>query len=135
MTPSWGGKYCISEASGSRGGHFGRGQRTCPGKTMPKRLILLDFLGVRTHSSRHDDALHKPRSQAGHGRGRSPSIILRISANNWLGTATSAIWKVTERACVTIFAPILTSFSRRLVSDQCLTASGNTSVRMKLARL
>ena len=38
-------------------------------------------------------------------------------------------------AYVTIFAPILTSFSRRLVSDQCLTVSGNASVRMKLARL
>ena len=32
-------------------------------------------------------------------------------------------------------ANILTSFSLRLVSDQCATVSGNASVRMKLARL
>jgi hypothetical protein len=35
---------------------------------MPKRLSRLDFLGIRTHSSRHNDALHKPSSQAGAGR-------------------------------------------------------------------
>ena len=35
----------------------------------------------------------------------------------------------------TIFAPILMSFSRRLVSDHCSTASGSARVRMKLPRL
>ena len=66
-----------------------------------------------------------PQSYAGAGLGRSPSISRRISWNNSLGTATSAIWNVTYRACVTILAPIFTSFSLRLVSDQCATASGN----------
>jgi hypothetical protein len=64
---------------------------------------MLDFLGIETHSSCRRDALHDPRSQAGARRGRSQSISRRISPNNWLGTATSAIWKVMSRAWVTIF--------------------------------
>jgi hypothetical protein len=35
----------------------------------------------------------------------------------------------------TTLALIFTSFSRRLVSEHCATASGNASVGMKLARL
>ncbi len=53
------------------------------------------FLVIRTHSSRRDDAPDRPSSYAGAGRGRSPSISRRISPNNSLGTATSAIWKMT----------------------------------------
>jgi len=34
--------------------------------------------------------------------------------------ATSAIWKMTCREWVTTFAPILMSFSRIVVNDQCL---------------
>ena len=52
----------------------------------------------------------------------------RISANSILGTATSAIWKVTMRAWLTTFAPILITFSLRLVSDQSLIGSGVASV-------
>ncbi len=37
-------------------------------------------------------------------------------------TMTSAIWNVIERPCRTIFAPILTSRSRKVVIDQLLTA-------------
>ena len=39
------------------------------------------------------------------GGGRSCPICRRISWNNSLGTATSAIWNVTYRAWVTILAP------------------------------
>ena len=48
--------------------------------------------------------------------------------NKPLGTATSAGWKVTYRPCRTTFAPIFTSFSRNVVSDQCSTSSGKASV-------
>jgi len=37
------------------------------------------------------------------------------------GTTTSAIWKITERPCRTILAPIFTNRSRSVVSDQCFT--------------
>ena len=46
------------------------------------------------------------------------SIFSRIARNNFRGTATSAIWKITCRECCTTFAPILMSFSRNVVNDQ-----------------
>jgi len=55
----------------------------------------------------------------GTGLGRSLSISRRIPWNDSLVAATSAIWNATYRACVTILAPIFTSLSLRLVSDQC----------------
>ncbi len=61
----------------------------------------------------------------GAGRGRRPSINLRISANSRRGIATSASWNVTYRPCRTTLAPILISFSRSVVRDQCSTASGS----------
>jgi len=72
---------------------------------------------------------------AGAGLRRRSSIRLRIFRNSSLGTATSANWNVTYRPCRTTFAPILTSFSRSVVNDQCSTSFGKASVRMKLARL
>ena len=39
----------------------------------------------------------------------------RMARKSHRGTATSAIWKMTYRACVTTFAPILMSFSRSVV--------------------
>jgi hypothetical protein len=54
-----------------------------------------------------------------------------MSWNNSLGTATSAIWKMTLRPWRTPLAPIFTSFSRRLVSDHCLTASGPWRCRLR----
>ena len=59
----------------------------------------------------------------------------RIAANNRRGTATSANWNVTYFECRVTFAPIFTSFSRSVVSDQCLTARGKASRRSKFARL
>ena len=46
--------------------------------------------------------------------------------------ATSAIWKATVRPWLTTFAPILISFSFKLVSDQSLIGSGVASVRRKI---
>ena len=43
--------------------------------------------------------------------------ILRVRmANYWPVTATSANWNVTYLECRTTFAPILTSFSRSIVT-------------------
>jgi hypothetical protein len=58
----------------------------------------------------------------------SPSVMLapkrrRMSANSDRGTATSANWNTTYRPWRTILAPILTSFLRSVVSDQCSTSS------------
>ena len=71
----------------------------------------------------------------GAGLARSPPISRRISVNSFLGTATSASWNVTYRPWRTTLAPILTSLSRSVVSDQCSTLCGSANVRMKLARL
>jgi hypothetical protein len=46
-----------------------------------------------------------------------------ISWNICRGMATSAIWKTTQRPWLITFAPILISFSFKLVSDQSLTGS------------
>ena len=54
-------------------------------------------------------------------------IRARICSNSAFGTATSANWKVTYRACRTIRAPVLMRFSRNVVSDQCFTRLGSTS--------
>ena len=43
--------------------------------------------------------------------------------NIFPGTATSDIWNVTYRPSLTTFAPILISFSRKLVCDQGCTVS------------
>jgi hypothetical protein len=43
-----------------------------------------------------------------------------MAANNFRGTATSAIWKITCRECLTTLAPIFTNLSRRVVKNQCL---------------
>ena len=53
------------------------------------------FLVIQTHSSRRDDASGPFSPYAGAGLGCSPSISRKISWNNSLGTATSAIWKMT----------------------------------------
>ena len=55
---------------------------------------------------------------------RSRRIRSRIARNSRFGTATSAIWKMTYRACVTTLAPILISFSGNVVSDRGKLSSG-----------
>ena len=59
----------------------------------------------------------------------------RMVWNRRRGTITSAIWKLIDRPCRTILAPIFTNLSRSVVIDHCLTSSGSASVRRKLARL
>ncbi len=49
-------------------------------------------------------------------------------------TAVSASWKVSS-GHGSPFAPILISFSRRLVSDHASAAFGIASIRMKLPKL
>jgi len=63
---------------------------------------------------------------AGAGLRRRSSIWLKIFRNNALGTATSANLNVTYRRWRTTLAPIFTSFSRSVVSDQCSISYGST---------
>jgi len=51
--------------------------------------------------------------------------------NNRLATATTAIWKIAYREWVTTLTPILVSFYRMVVSDQCFTPRGSASLRSK----
>ncbi len=81
------------------------------------------------------DAASDDQHRAGGGNGRSAAIAVRIRPKSARGAMTSAIWKVIERPCRTILAPILTCRSRAVVRDQCLTSSGSARVRRKLARL
>ncbi len=53
----------------------------------------------------------------------------RICPNICRDTATSAIWNVTNRPWLTIFAPISTTFSRSVVSDQCSISCGKANDR------
>ncbi len=69
------------------------------------------------------------------GGNASRSIRSRIATNNFRVIATSASWNVTYFACRVTFAPILTSFSRRVVSDQCFTSWGSANRRKKFAKL
>jgi hypothetical protein len=67
---------------------------------------------------------------AGGARNRAISIILEhLRRRRDLGQLERDV------AAMTAFAPILISFSRRLVSDHGSAALGIASVRMKLARL
>ena len=56
--------------------------------------------------------------------GTSREIRRRMVLNSCREMATSAIWNVTYRAWVTTLAPILISFSLKVVIDQCLTLGG-----------
>ncbi len=71
---------------------------------------------------------------AGAGLRRNSSIRRRISRNRFRGTAISANWNVTYRPWRTTLAPILTSFSRSVVTDQCSTSFSKANVRMKLPK-
>lgn len=64
-----------------------------------------------------------PDAVAQHRAGsvRSAAIAARICSNSPRVTMTSAIWNVIDLLCRTILAPILTSRSRRVVNDHCLT--------------
>src|SRR6516162_11316717 len=67
----------------------------------------------------------------------SPSRLIRftIAVKSGRGTDTSASWNTRYLACDTTFAPILTNFSRIVVSVQLWIGLGSTSCRRKLARL
>src|SRR3954471_6898692 len=91
---------------------------------------------IRAHLDPHSLPHLLPLSlYAGAGGARSRAISDRISANDRRGTATSASWNGTYRPGLTTFAPILISFSRRLVIDHLSSVLGIASVRMKFPRL
>jgi hypothetical protein len=75
------------------------------------------------------------RRHGGKGAARSPSIRRSISANRVRLTATSASRKVTVRPWRTAFAPILTSLSRSVVSDQWSISLGSANFRYWLRLL
>ncbi len=52
-----------------------------------------------------------------------------ICRNICRDTATSAVWNVTYRPWLTIFAPISATFSRSVVSDQCSMSCGKANDR------
>jgi hypothetical protein len=66
---------------------------------------------------------------------RSRPIRFTIAANTGRDTATSANWNKTYFACDTTLAPILTNFSRIVLSVQLRIGLGSTSCRRKLPKL
>ena len=105
--------------------------RPCQGaigceKTVARQLPSVQRPPVQSNCC-NDSGRH-----VGAGFGRRPSISRRISANSRRGIATSAIWNVTYRPCRTTLAPILISFSRKVVSDQCSTSLGGANFRLWL---
>ena len=66
---------------------------------------------------------------------RSRPIRSRITANIRRGTATSASWKMTYFACLTTFAPMLTSFSRKVVRFHQRIDRGSPKCRSEFAKL
>ena len=95
------------------------------------------FPGIQAHFARRFDAHSAILDHAGSGGGcdRKRPIRRRIFSNSARRTATSASWNTAYRPCRTILAPIFTSFSRKVVSDQCSTSLGRARARRKLARL
>jgi hypothetical protein len=71
-----------------------------------------------------------PQRSGQFGERRSHSIPARRCPNTRLGTATSANWNVTSLAWRATLAPILTSFSRSVVSDQRRMLCGEASRRL-----
>src|SRR5262249_60498819 len=66
---------------------------------------------------------------------RSRLIRFTIAVKSGRGTDTSASWNTRYLACDTTFAPILTTFSRIVVSVQLWIGLGTTRCRHKAARL
>ena len=82
--------------------------------------VLGYFCLILTYLTRQPTRFQAPVQHRAGGLGRNSLISRRISRNRFLGTA---IWKVTYRPCRISLAPILTSFSRKVVSDQCSVCS------------
>jgi hypothetical protein len=66
---------------------------------------------------------------------RSRPIRSRITANIRRGTATSASWEMTYFACLTTFAPMMTSFSRKVVRFHLRIDRGSPNCRSEFAKL
>jgi len=94
-----------------------------PAQTLPVACVVP---GRRDGSSRHPGTVSDSRNR---------STRLRIARTRHLGTATRAIWKMAYLAWATALAPIVISFSRSVVGDQCFTDGGRASLGRKAARL
>ena len=99
-----------------------------------ERLLCTDLSSCSRCFGLRRAGMYQPPLTAGGGNA-SRSIRSRIAANKFRVTATSASWNVTYFECRVTFAPILTSFSRRVVSDQCFTSWGSANRRKKFAKL
>src|SRR5262245_23866886 len=75
----------------------------------------------------------EPHPEAAASRNRP--IRSRSAANSCRGTATSANWNTRYFACDTTLAPILTSFSRRVVRFQPRINRGSANCRSAFAKL
>jgi hypothetical protein len=62
-------------------------------------------------------------------RNRNRLIRVRMVANKSRVIANSAVWDMTYRAWRTTFAPMLISFFRSVVIDQCFTGLSSASRR------
>jgi hypothetical protein len=103
------------------------------GTTIPARLRAASTSAPTRTNTVSVGHWRQPRRTSGGG---TPNRWIRskIAASNSRGTAISAIWKITYPECVTTLAPILISFSRSVVNDQCLTDLGNANRRRKFLR-
>ncbi len=97
-----------------------------------ERSVIWPNDGVTNHGATSAAFIHKDVTAiCGHGDwafALRPAIVANISSHSSRGTATSANCRMMERACRTVFAPILIIRSRRPVSDQSAMAAGNANL-------
>ena len=107
----------LFEGAGTRVRLFTASEPHCLafGRSAKPRHRRLDNLASGRHVRQDAAAAGPPRDED--GPNSAPDTNSR-------GTATSAIWNVTYPECVTTLAPILISFSRSVVNDQCFTDLG-----------
>jgi site-specific DNA recombinase len=108
-----------------------RAERRAAGPT-PRHADRGDGRAGLARSRRRDPGASTPGGLTG-GHPRAGSKSHHVDGRN--RTGTSASWRTTYRPWRTIRAPILTSFSRKVVSDHCSASCGKASERRKLARL
>ncbi len=98
---------------------------------------MAELVVICTRLSRGSAPTHDARTLCAldaKGGGRSPAIIRKLSAKKFLGTATSAGWKATWWAWLTIFALISVSSSSSVVINQSLIGSDVAEAYRKLPR-
>src|SRR3546814_7059059 len=91
-----------------------------------RRVILVRLYLIQAQFALHHLGIPSDQADAREGRRCSP-ITPKTYRNRSRGTATSAIRRVTYRPGATTLAPIVTSLSRIVVSDQWSTSLGKRS--------